>query len=126
MAYTYTLTAGSSILRSDGCFVPADPANNDYDAYLTWVAAGNTAAPVPTPPVPPSFTPGAFLALFTPQEQLAVQTACNSNMTLLLGLTTGIASGNIVLTSPAVIAWVNALATAGALTSARAAAILAS
>lgn len=126
MTYTYTLTTGSVILRSDGAYIPDDPANTDYDAYLTWLAAGNTAAPAPVPPVPTTLTPSAFLALFTPQEQLAVQTACNSNMSLLLGLTTGIASGNIVLTSPAVIAWMNALVTAGALSSARAAAILAS
>jgi hypothetical protein len=30
---------------SDGAFIPADPENRDYQAYLVWVAAGNTAAP---------------------------------------------------------------------------------
>lgn len=40
----YQLTSGSSIIRtSDGAFIPADPANRDYQAYLAWVAAGNTA-----------------------------------------------------------------------------------
>lgn len=44
--YTYTLLAGStSIFRSDGSYIPADPLNTDYAAYLTWVAAGNTPAP---------------------------------------------------------------------------------
>lgn len=126
MAVSYTLTGTSSILRSDGVYIPVDPKNRDYRAYLAWQAAGNTASPVPVAPVPTTFTAMDFLALFTPSEQVAVQTACNSNMTLLVGLTTGLASNAISVTSPAVITWVNALVTAGALTSARATVILAS
>jgi hypothetical protein len=41
--YTYTVTATGQILRSDGAFIPTDPLNTDYAAYLAWVAAGNTA-----------------------------------------------------------------------------------
>ena len=38
---------------SDNAFIPPDPANTDYAAYLEWVAAGNTPepAPIPEPPV---------------------------------------------------------------------------
>ena len=34
------------ILRiADKCWIPFDPANTDYQAYLKWVAEGNTPQP---------------------------------------------------------------------------------
>lgn len=122
---TYDVTATSAVRRSDGAFIPADPANKDYVEYLAWVAEGNSPTPLPAPLPPTTLTPYEFLELFTPSEQLAIQTVCNSNMALLVGLTTGIASGSIDLTSASVINWVNAVSTAGAITGARASAILA-
>jgi hypothetical protein len=35
----------------DGAYIPAVDGNNDYSAYLAWVAAGNT--PLPVDPDPP-------------------------------------------------------------------------
>ena len=29
--------------KSDGAIIPFDPDNTDYQTYLEWVAAGNTA-----------------------------------------------------------------------------------
>jgi hypothetical protein len=51
---TYQLTTGDTILRlADNAFIPPDPANTDYLAYLEWVAAGNTPEPAPdTEPAP--------------------------------------------------------------------------
>ena len=50
----YQLTTGDTILRlSDNAFIPQDPANTDYAAYLAWVEEGNTPDPAPEPePVP--------------------------------------------------------------------------
>ena len=45
----------NGIIRlSDNAFIPPDPANTDYAAYLAWVEAGGVPepAPIPEPPVP--------------------------------------------------------------------------
>jgi len=45
---TYQLTTGDTILRlADNAFIPPDPANTDYAAFLEWVAAGNEPEPAP-------------------------------------------------------------------------------
>ena len=54
---TYQLTTGDTILRlADNAFIPQDPANTDYTAYLAWVEEGNTPEPAPEPPAPPVLT----------------------------------------------------------------------
>ena len=60
---TYQLTTGDTILRlSDNAFIPPDPANTDYAAYLAWVEAGNTPEPAPIPEPPVELTPAEKLA----------------------------------------------------------------
>jgi hypothetical protein len=39
------------VIREDGAFIPADPDNTDYAAYLRWVAEGNTPEPYEAPPL---------------------------------------------------------------------------
>jgi hypothetical protein len=42
----YGQTEQSSVIRTtDNACIPFDPANTDYQAYLKWVAEGNTPEP---------------------------------------------------------------------------------
>lgn len=47
---TYKLTSGDTIHRlTDNAFIPPDPSNSDYQAYLAWREEGNTPLPAPDP-----------------------------------------------------------------------------
>ena len=85
MTLAYSLTSSALIQRaSDGAFIPPDTYNLDYQAYLAWVADGNTAAPyVAPPPAPLSATPYQFRAGLTAagirtQVETAVASASQS------------------------------------------------
>lgn len=55
---TYTLTSGTTIIRdADQAFIPNDPANMDYVAYLKWLDEGNTPNPYVEPPAPEPVKP---------------------------------------------------------------------
>ena len=43
----YKLTASEKIVQrlADNAFIPFDPANVDFQAYLAWVAEGNEPLP---------------------------------------------------------------------------------
>ena len=41
--YQLTRHDAIHIIRADGAFIPFNEGNTDYQAYLAWVAEGNTA-----------------------------------------------------------------------------------
>lgn len=60
----YQLTGTDLIVRtSDGAYIPPDLRNRDYEAYLAWVAAGNTPDPAPVVSPPPNLLGQARAAL---------------------------------------------------------------
>ena len=56
----YKLTSekyGAQVQRlADNAFIPFDPANTDYAAYLEWVEEGNMPDPAPEPEPVPALT----------------------------------------------------------------------
>ena len=60
---TYQLTDTDYILRTaDNAFIPPDPANTDYVAYLAWLEEGNTPEPAAEPEPTPEPTAAEKLA----------------------------------------------------------------
>jgi hypothetical protein len=75
---TYILHPTCVARVSDNTLIPFDPNNTDYQAYLAWVAEGNTPDPAPEPPAP---------AELTAEEKLAAAGLTVAELQQLLGLT---------------------------------------
>lgn len=59
----YQLISEETILRvADGAWIPVEPENADYRAFLEWLEEGNVPLPAPEPPVPIELTPAEKLA----------------------------------------------------------------
>jgi hypothetical protein len=86
MKYTLTSAALSThaqtVIRADGASIPPDPENADYQAFLDWMAAGNTPPPsaeAPGAPVQASrrqfFQAAAQQGVITQDEAVALLAA---------------------------------------------------
>lgn len=96
---TYQLTQGNTILcLSNNAFIPPDPANTDYQAYLAWLAEGNT--PEPARPLAPEPDWTAFnLAMIPPVGESEFEFWLDQFKILYQSsLATAAASGNAVET----------------------------
>jgi hypothetical protein len=61
--HSQTGELSNGIIRlSDKAFIPPDPANTDYAAYLEWINAGNIPEPAPEPLAPIELTLAEKLA----------------------------------------------------------------
>jgi len=77
----YQLTTGDCIKRlSDNAFIPQDPANTDYQAYLRWLEDGNTPLPADEPDPTPETEP------LTAQQKLEAAGLTIEELKGLLGL----------------------------------------
>ena len=73
----YRLTSsGNAVIRiADGAFVPADPENIDFAAYVQWLAVGNVPLSADAPPPTKAQRVAAVLnALPRPMTREQVQT----------------------------------------------------
>lgn len=77
----YKITKSANIISANGSVIPADPANVDYQNYISWVESGNTPEPADLYSVikPSSVTMRqARLALLQAGHYASVQTAINA------------------------------------------------
>ncbi len=123
----YKLLQSLDVTRiSDGAYIPANEGNRDYVDYLAWVSEGNTPEPADPPPaVYPRLSVRDFLALFTPEEKLAVKAATRVNDTVSLVYDEMMVSQYISAEDPAVEQGLQVYEAAGLITAARKAEVLA-
>jgi hypothetical protein len=92
---TYTATENGGIVRdADGAFIPKDPANTDYAAFLAWEASGNQITPYTAPPI--------TWAIY----QSGAQTALEKTDTTMHRIAEAVALGESTYTTADVVAFV--------------------
>ena len=123
----YKQTQSTSVIRlNDNAFIPADPANADWQQYQQWLAEGNTPEPAdpPQPAPPKQFTSLEFLDLFTEDEQLSLAGAAMQNPMVKLWYDRLLAASFITLDDPRTEAGLDVMVSIGLLTAERKAAIV--
>lgn len=126
MVAPYQLSSKPNVVirLSDGAMIPFSPGNADYQAYLVYLAGGNTPLPAAVPPPTTSLSFNQFVSRLTPTEQGALATAAQTNAQILLWLALGAAANDVDLTSPQTAGGLQLLVSVGVITSDRVATIL--
>lgn len=134
MTYTTLTILDTPFIRrdDDGAVIPCDPANRDYQTFLSWITAGNTPGVVapPTPAPVRSLPTLAFRMRLTTAERgaltlTAAQKLAAGDPTLQVALDDLGASVLVNLNDPKVAAIIDLATSLGILTPDRKAALLA-
>ena len=131
VSYQLTLNPAPVLRMADGSVIPHDLGNADYQSYLSWLAAGNTATQPAASSNPSTISAAAYFARFTASEISAVTNYVISNPLIMTSANTinnwlvqCAMSQQVALTGSAAAAAHAAMVSAGCITQARSTAIL--
>jgi hypothetical protein len=125
----YQRTESPKMIRKGGQYIPVDPKNLDYQAFLAWQAAGNTPDPYVAPVLPVERVPCTPLyarrVILTVQEVATLHAAAMSSVQMAVWLADLAAASYVVPGDPELLTGLDGLIALGILSQPRKTEILA-